>query len=173
MPLPLSAVCFCFFFFAATLTLLVPLARHRPSSLLHLERGAQARNQLAQFLHRPSSSPPSIWSREGNGCARLYADLARSPRGTVIDLIPPPRPSVSSVVQDIERENEAEEEEDADTPGSRMAAAMTVHVQEDRNGRPARHCPRYEERGRAQLGGENLVHLLNLPLMLCRVLLWG
>jgi hypothetical protein len=60
-------------------------------------------------------------------------------------------------VNDVEREGKAEDEEDADSPRSRVTNAVALGVQEDRGRRAAGHGPGEQELRRAQL------HLTNLP----------
>jgi hypothetical protein len=60
-------------------------------------------------------------------------------------------------VNDVERQGEAEDEEDADSPRSRVTNAVALGVQKDRGRRAAGHCPGDEELGCAQF------HLTNLP----------
>lgn len=63
-------------------------------------------------------------------------------------------------MEDVERENEAEEEKDADPPGGRMTDVVPVGVQEDGDRGTPGQRPGYEELRRAQLDGERLVQFL-------------
>jgi hypothetical protein len=60
-------------------------------------------------------------------------------------------------VDDVERENEAEDEEDADSPRGRMSDAVTVGVQEDGDRRTPGQRPGYEELGSCQLNPLSLL----------------
>ena len=71
---------------------------------------------------------------------------AKTPIGSVA-----PCASLPEVVDDVERQREAEGQEDSDPPRGRVSHAVAVGVQEDRNRRAARDRPGENELGRRQL----------------------